>query len=246
VIGTDGAPTYFVLTNPQAGLYLERRATFEALLAGASANPIQRSLAAVHRRSLASADRVNTALAAAPALATTFPASALATQLRAVARLIAVRDTLQIRRQVFFVAIGSFDTHDEQNRLQPGLLADLSASLASFQATLDELGVADQVVTFTQSDFGRTLTSNGDGTDHGWGSHQLVLGAPVRGRTIYGRMPRLEIDGPDDIGAGRIVPSVSVDQYAATLSRWFGADAAALDQIAPNLRNFATRDLGFV
>ena len=246
VLGEDGATTYFVLTNPQAAFHAERRAAFERLLAAPTSNPIRRALVDVHRRSMGTAERVNAALAATPPLAATFPPGPLGAQLRMVARAIAARERLAIRRQVFLVAMGGFDTHDDQNRLQPDLLGELSAGLGAFQGALDELGVADRVVTFTQSDFGRTLTSNGDGTDHGWGAHQLVLGAPVRGRTVYGRMPRLEIGGPDDLGGGRIVPTLAVDQYAATLARWFGVPDAQLDGIAPNLRQFAERDLGFV
>jgi uncharacterized protein (DUF1501 family) len=149
-------------------------------------------------------------------------------------------------RQIFFVAAGGFDTHDNQVTDQPNLLADVSASIAAFHAATVELGLAEQVTTFTQSDFGRTLTSNGDGTDHGWGGHQLLVGDAVRGRDIYGRMPRLEINGPDDVGGGRIVPTTAVDQFAATLAKWFGVAEAQLDLIAPNLANFAQRDLGFL
>ncbi len=130
--------------------------------------------------------------------------------------------------------------------MQPTLLGGLSAALGAFDAALTELGVADRVVTFTQSDFGRTLTSNGDGTDHGWGAHQLVMGGPVRGRAFHGAMPTLEIGGPDDIGGGRIVPTQSVDQYAATLARWFGLDEAAIDRVVPGLGAFPVRGLGFV
>jgi uncharacterized protein (DUF1501 family) len=108
-----------------------------------------------------------------------------------------------------------------------------------------ELGIADQVTSFTQSDFGRTLTSNGDGTDHGWGGHQLIVGGAVHGRHIFGEMPLLEIDGVDDTGAGRIIPTTSVDQYAATLARWFGVAESDIGTVAPNLANFAEADLGF-
>ncbi len=245
-VATDGASSFFVLTSPQAALYAERRAMFERLLATRSSSAIGRSFSAVQSRSLALADAVSGALAQAPTLNTVFPASPLGAQLGAVARHIAVRDRLQMSRQVFLVAMGGFDTHDNQNTDQPRLFGTLASALAAFQSALTELGVADSVVTFTQSDFGRTLTSNGDGTDHAWGSHQLVLGAPVRGRQIYGSMPRLEIGGPDDIGGGRMVPTLSVDQYAATLLRWFGLTPPQIDAVAPNLRNFPTRDLGFV
>jgi uncharacterized protein (DUF1501 family) len=243
-IGTTGAPVYFGMTTAPEDR--ARRAAFEALLGENWLSIFARAFAGVNRRALDTADLVNAALATAPTLVTPFPASRLAQQLAMVAKLIAVRDALSMSRQIFFVAAGGFDTHDNQATDQPNLLADVSASVAAFHAATVELGVAAQVTTFTQSDFGRTLTSNGDGTDHGWGGHQLLAGDAVRGRDIYGRMPRLEIGGPDDVGAGRIVPTTSVDQFAATLSKWFGVTEAQLDLIAPNLANFAQRDLGFL
>jgi len=175
-----------------------------------------------------------------------FPQSQLGTQLRTVARLIAVRDNLQMKRQVFFVATGGFDTHDEQNENQPGLIGGISDAISAFHAATVELGVANSVTTFTQSDFGRTLTSNGDGTDHAWGGNQLVVGGAVNGRDLYGNFPLLAIDGPEDVGGGRMIPSTSADQYAATLARWFGIADSDLDVVAPNLANFAQRDLGFM
>jgi uncharacterized protein (DUF1501 family) len=243
-IGTTGAPIYFGMTmSPEDR---ERRAAFETLLGENWLSIFSRAFARVNRRALDTADLVNAALATAPTLATPFPASRLAQQLAMVAKLIAVRDALEMSRQIFFVAAGGFDTHDNQVADQPNLLSDVSASIAAFHAATIELGVATQVTTFTQSDFGRTLTSNGDGTDHGWGGHQLVAGDAVRGRDIYGRMPRLEIGGLDDAGAGRIVPTTAVDQFAATLAKWFGVADTQLDLIAPNLPNFAQRDLGFL
>jgi uncharacterized protein (DUF1501 family) len=243
-IGTTGAPVYFGMTTAPEDR--DRRSAFESLLAENWPSIFARAFARVHRRALDTADLVNAALALAPALTTLFPASRLAQQLAMVAKLIAVRDELDMSRQIFFVAAGGFDTHDRQADDQPDLLADVSASIAAFHAATVELGVATQVTTFTQSDFGRTLTSNGDGTDHGWGGHQLVVGDAVRGRDIFGVMPRLEIGGPDDAGAGRIVPTISVDQFAATLAKWFGVADAQLDAIAPNLRNFGSRDIGFL
>jgi uncharacterized protein (DUF1501 family) len=109
-----------------------------------------------------------------------------------------------------------------------------------------ELGVASSVTTFTQSDFGRTLTSNGDGSDHAWGGVQLVVGDAVRGRTLYGSYPTLEIGGPEDVGGGRFIPAVSSDQYAATLAKWFGVAEAQLPIVAPSIGNFAEKDLGFL
>ncbi|MDE0344114.1 MAG: DUF1501 domain-containing protein, partial [Deltaproteobacteria bacterium] len=157
-----------------------------------------------------------------------------------------VREQLNMQRQIFFVSTGGFDSHDDQLVSQPPLLGDVSESIAAFYRATVELGVASSVTTFTQSDFGRTLTSNGDGTDHGWGGVQFVVGDAVRGRELYGRYPRLEIGGPDDVRRGRLIPGISADQYAATLARWIGVPDEDLGHVAPHLHNFAQRDLGFL
>jgi uncharacterized protein (DUF1501 family) len=135
-----------------------------------------------------------------------FPASPLGQQLSTVARLMAVRDQLNMERQIFFVATGGFDSHDDQLANQPGLLANVSACLTAFYDATGELGVAGNTTTFTQSDFGRTLTSNGDGTDHGWGGVQIVIGDAVRGRRLYGACPSLQLGGLNDIGREISVP----------------------------------------
>ena len=164
-----------------------------------------------------------------------------------VARMIGARQQLGQNRQIFFVGFGGgWDTHSNQLDVHPPLLSALSQSLAAFYSATEQLGVADQVTTFTMSDFGRTLTSNGDGSDHGWGGHQLVLGGSVQGRDIYGTMPVLDIEGPFDAGRGRIIPTTSVDQYGATLGRWFGLSDGDAQSIFPNLRRFNEPDLGFM
>lgn len=180
------------------------------------------------------------------ALSTVFPRSQLGRHLQAVARFIAARDEFAMPRQLFLVAVGGFDSHDRQPDIQPRLLADVSDSLSAFYAATVELGVADRVTTFTQSDFGRTLTSNGSGSDHAWGGNQVVLGGSVLGGRIYGSYPDLYTGSPQDVGGGRFIPSTSADQYAATLARWFGVADAELSILAPNLRNFTVRDLGFL
>jgi len=200
----------------------------------------------VQRRAIESADTIASAIDSAPIFATAFPQSQLGTQLETVAKLIAVRDTLEMKRQVFFVAAGGFDSHDNQNEDQPGLLGGVSDAMTAFYNATVELGIAEGVTAFTQSDFGRTLTSNGDGTDHGWGGNQIVVGGAVNGRELYGSYPVLEIGGPEDVGAGRIIPSTSADQYAATLAKWFGIDDADMATVAPHIDNFAVRDLGFM
>ena len=246
VMGATGATPFSGLGSDNPG-GAARRAGFQNVLAGSNGNVYERAFRDVQQRALRYADTVNSALATAPEPGAPFPAnSSLATQLRTVAKMIAVREQLGMSRQVFFVATGGFDTHDDQLQNQPGLLGDVSASLAAFHAATVELGVASQVTTFTQSDFGRTLTSNGDGSDHAWGGVQLVVGDAVRGRTVYGRYPLLQLGGAEDVGGGRFIPDVSSDQYAATLARWFGVADSRLPEIAPSLPNFDQQDLGFM
>lgn len=187
------------------------------------------------------------ALLTAPELNTVFPqGNGLAAQLSLVAKMIAISESLGFERQIFFVGMGGFDTHDRQVEDQPGLLSTVSQAMSAFYQSTVELGVADQVTSFTLSDFGRTLTSNGDGTDHGWGSHHLMMGGAVNGGDVYGVMPELSIGGPDDVDDGRMIPTTSVDQYSATISRWFGLSESQLNDIFPNLTNFNSNDLGFM
>jgi uncharacterized protein (DUF1501 family) len=208
--------------------------------------PLERGFAGAFNRYVANAEALTIALEGAPGLATAFPQSSLGAQLSMVARLISVRGGLGLKRQIFFVSMGGFDHHDQLLANQPELLAELSQALTAFNAATTELGVANNVTAFTASDFGRTLSSNGDGSDHGWGAHHFVTGGAVRGGRFYGRMPSLANDGPDDAGWGQIIPTTSVDQYAATLARWFGVGESDLDLIFPNLHNFPSRNLGFM
>ena len=174
-------------------------------------------------------------------------------QLHLVARLIQAREILGQRRQMFFVNMGGWDTHSNQNERLPLLLGELNSALVNFQNAIDEMDMAESVTSFTASDFGRTLTSNGNGTDHGWGGHGFVLGGAVNGGQVVGNIPGYaSVDNPDDAGdadgqfAGRLIPTLSVNQYGATLSRWMGANDSEIDRIFPDLANFATRDLGFL
>lgn len=244
VMGNSG-PIPFTGFDDTAGGQAQR-AAFEQIINANYGSIYERGFAEVQRRAVASADLIGDALAGAPVLNSVFPNSQLGRQLSTVAQLIAVRDQLQMQRQIFFVATGGFDSHDDQLANQPGLLGGISESMAAFYNATVELGVSDMVTSFTQSDFGRTLTSNGDGTDHAWGGNQLVIGDAVAGREMYGAYPILEINGPDDVGGGRIIPTTSADQYAATLSKWFGIPDADLASVAPNIDNFVQRDLGFL
>ena len=159
---------------------------------------------------------------------------------------IAQRAELSMSRQIFFVGLGGFDTHDFQLTDHPKLLAEVSSSVKAFFDAMAEIGMNEQVTLFTQSDFARTLTSNGDGSDHAWGGTQMVVGGAVRGGQIYGQYPLLEMGGPLEIGGGIMIPTMSSDQYAATLASWFGVSHSNLPAVAPNIVNFATPNLGFM
>ncbi len=185
--------------------------------------------------------------------------NSLAQQLQAVARLIDASSAsgVQARRQVFFVSMGGFDTHDNQNRNHADLMAKLAHALRYFDTTLGAMGARNNVTTFTASDFGRTFTSNGDGTDHGWGAHHMVMGGAVRGGDLYGNFPVLGAknasnnnfdSSPNQLGNGSLLPETSVDQLGATLGRWFGLSDGQLLDIFPNLANHnaGARYLGFM
>ncbi|MBL9202010.1 MAG: DUF1501 domain-containing protein [Opitutaceae bacterium] len=202
---------------------------------------------------IVSADLLNSILAAAGTVTTPFPNTTVGNQLRMVARLIAASGNLGLKRQIFFVQLGGWDTHagqltnsDPVTGAHANLLAQVSQGVNAFYNATIELGAANQVTTFTASDFGRTYRSNGDGSDHGWGSHAFVVGGAVNGTDIYGKMPNLTINGPDDTGLGRWIPTTSVDEYAATLASWFGVSASNLPVVLPNIGRFAKPNLGFM
>ena len=166
------------------------------------------------------------------------PGNDLSAQLATVARLISLRGDVGVDRQVFFVQLGGFDTHKEQAFALPRLQQALSDAMASFYRWTERAGLADSVTTFTASDFGRTLTTNADGTDHGWGNHHVVVGGAVRGGRIVGSVPPAVEDHDQDFGRGRLVPTVSTAQYAASLGRWFGLSDGQLADVLPGLRRF--------
>lgn len=183
-------------------------------------------------------------LGAAPAIT---PANeSLARQLRLVARLIGAGQQLGMQRQVFMVSIGGFDSHNGQMAQQPALMARVALSVDYFLGALQSLGLLNNVLLFTASDFGRTLVSNGDGSDHGWGSHHFVAGGAVKGRDIYGTFPVTATGTADDVGSGRLLPSTSVTQLAATLGGWMGLSAAEQAMVLPGLGNFSSTPLGLV
>jgi uncharacterized protein (DUF1501 family) len=191
---------------------------------------------------------LNAAIAQNPALKTVFPGTALGSQLKTIAGVIASRGSLKMNRQIFFVSLGGFDTHTDELNTQVTLLTEVSQAMGAFHEATVELGIAPQVTSFTLSDFGRTfLPTSGGGTDHAWGSHHFVMGGSVKGGDFYGTYPTLALNGPDDASnEGRWVPTTSVDQYGASLARWFGLDSGSVSTVFPNIGSFATSNLGFL
>jgi uncharacterized protein (DUF1501 family) len=250
-LGTGGAPvlgtTYY--RDYRGGSRLAAMRDMVAL-AQADSNLMVNQFTSVQLNAEAKQNLVTSAFATAGDLTTPFPSyvgdGGLGAQLRQVARSIKARAQIGDSRQMYFVGIGGFDTHNDELAIQSSLLSIVSKNLNTFYNAMVEIGMQNSVTAFTNSDFGRTLTSNGDGSDHAWGSHHMAVGGAVQGGAFYGRMPSLALGGADDYGSGRIVPTTSTDQYAATLARWFGIPDDAMNSIFPNLKNFSSRNLGFL
>lgn len=258
-VSTNGAVAINGVKNNVYGSSAVRGA-LSALIQQPSAHTLENEYTRVTTRAVTSESQITGALAGST-LSTTFPASnPLADQLRMVARLIGARGALGSKRQVFMVSLGGFDLHDNLIAQQPVLMQRVSDALTAFYNATVELGVADKVTAFTASDFGRTLSSNGDGSDHGWGSHHFMVGGAVKGAAFYGTPPPVSITNtaaPEDqwhVGQGRLLPSTSVDQYAATLAKWFGVADSEMAGVLPNIRQFGAAagrpdypvDLGFL
>ncbi len=247
VLGDEGANE--LLSTWDETLDANLKASFSSLMtqSASAKNLLVQEYANRHTRAMELARTVNAALAAGPAITTNFDENnGLAKQLKLVLRMMSVQQELGASRQVFFVAGGGWDTHDAQLSTHPNLLSGLSQALAQFQSGLNELGMEQQVTTFTESEFGRTLTSNGDGTDHGWGGNQIVMGGAVNGGAIYGNYPILAVDGPDDADFGRIIPTTAVETLSAELAGWLGLPQSEMATVFPNLHQFDNGGLGIL
>jgi len=242
-VGSSG-PTRLVseLRTATDARGLPRRQAFERLLDAAQrdSSAFVREHGRTNRRAIDFSEAVFNAINGVPALATTFPTGRFGDTMRTVARTIAARGALGQKRQIFFVSLGGWDTHDNQPVDQPNLFTQLSQGLNAFYNATNELGVAESVTSFTMTDFGRTLNNNGDGTDHGWGGHSWVLGGDVAGRNIFGTMPEYALGSARDVGRGRMIPTTPVEQVGSTMSRWFGLGLSDVNEIFPNLRNFGS------
>jgi uncharacterized protein (DUF1501 family) len=221
----------------------------------ASTNPFENEHTSIMRRALSNYDTLAAKIGAAPstALNALFPTStrnpnpnSLSAQLKMVARLIEQRAALGMKRQVFMVGLGGFDLHDFLPNKHPDLLQKLSDAAKEFDDAMAYLGVNNQVTSFTASDFGRTLASNGDGSDHGWGSHHFVMGGAVNGGQHLGLAPPVGVNHSQQVGSGRLLPSTSVEQLAAELARWMGTSTTDISTILPNAHNFNLYKLGLM
>ncbi|CAL4866880.1 hypothetical protein MMA231_01125 [Asticcacaulis sp. MM231] len=247
-IGTGGATAINGIVGPKFGRS-DLSNALRTMITSSSANLMENEYNKVTTRSIALQSVVTSALSGVNLTTNFHPnggANKLADQLKIVARLIGARTALGVKRQVFFVSLGGFDNHDGLMTNHPRLMGLLNEAMGQFYQATVELGVASKVTTFTASDFGRTLSYNGDGTDHGWGGHHFVMGGAVKGGQFYGTAPHVAINTDDQVGQGRLLPSTSVDQLAATLATWFGVSASELPTVLPNIGRFATSNLGFM
>ena len=257
-VGTEGPVQVGGLASNSIFGATRAPAALQRQLAAAGSHPLQAEYTRVMQRAIGTSSVLQTALSTAtvPEIpATVLPSginsitldkTALARQLRMVAQLVAAGKTLGMRRQVFMVSMSGFDTHANQMRDQPGHMAQVAHAVDYFLTALQNLGLLNNVMLFTASDFGRTLVSNGDGSDHGWGSHHFVAGGGVRGGNIYGRFPLTTLGTSDDIGSGRLLPAHSVSQMAAPMGRWLGLSDLELASVLPGLANFDAQSLRFV
>ena len=220
-----------------------------AIVTADRTNLFEKEHARIVKRSIDAQAALSGAMLPAGSLPAPPGGNGLAQRLQTIARIIGGRTALSMQRQVFYVTIGGFDTHDNQTASHAALMQQLSDAIAYFDSllALPAINALNDVTLFTASEFGRTLTSNGDGTDHGWGAHHFVVGGAVRGRDVYGAFPEIGVNTVDDVGQGRLLPKISVDQYAGTLAKWFGLSDAQISTIFPNIVNFGSaRDLGFM
>jgi uncharacterized protein (DUF1501 family) len=234
------------MINPSSSSRDVRSNAMKAIMASPQTSALAAAFGKITGESIGDGEIISNALRVLAPLQTVFPGTRTGANLAMIAKLIATSQTFGLKRQIFFVAVDGFDLHGAQATGHGPLLAEVSGAMKAFYDATVELGVADQVTTFTASDFGRTYVPNGAGTDHGWGNHQLIMGGAVQGGDIYGRMPSLTVNADDDTGRGRWIPSTSVDEYSATLATWFGVSDSNLDVVLPNIRRFAKPNLGFM
>ncbi|UXH80336.1 DUF1501 domain-containing protein [Roseateles amylovorans] len=257
--GVNAAPIHGLSSNgPMLFGSSSVTAALEQMAKQARTHVLENDLTSLNKRASDAVEQLNKVYVRSNPAPSTLTASGMRKRLGSVARMIAARSSTSARRQVFFVLLGGFDVHDNLLVRQAALLRDVNAGVFAFHRHMEQLGLGDKVTLFTASDFGRTMASNGDGTDHGWGGNHMIVGGAVKGKErYYGKTPVISVsdvatgDGFDGhVGRGRLLPTTSVEQYAATLAKWFGVPASQIPEILPNLRNFGGTDypidLGFM
>lgn len=251
---SNGAPILEIVERPYllgtSSVYDPVRRNVEDFLEKASHENegiLEQDFSAFRSSGILGNKQYNRALSVSPSVTTPFPETRLGQQLEAVAQTINLRSSLGTKRQIFFVSMGGFDTHSNQTRSLPALHTQISKAISAFRTAMIGIGAWNDVTLFTMSDFGRTLIENGNGTDHGWGGHHFVTGGSVKGKSIYGDIPTPDLTNPVFTEKrGRLIPTTSVEQYAATLAQWFGLSSSEVSSILPNLNNFSNRTLGFL
>lgn len=250
-IGNNGGVQINALANQTLFGGQNTGTALRTIMTGDRGNTFEKDYNAINRRAAEAAAALNAALTNFPVTAapfSTFPNTGLGNQLRNIARIIAARNALGARRQVFFASIGGFDQHSGLAAGHGPLWTQISNAMSAFYTALADptMNMANNVTAFTASDFGRTLDSNGQGSDHSWGAHHLIMGGAVRGGETYGIWPETRLGGPNDVGRGSLLPTTSVEQYAATLARWFGVPMTSMADVVPRAGNWSTLDLGFM
>ena len=255
VLDTAGPQQVEGLKNSNSNLLLSASGNSEAVrlleehyrdIGATRSNLFERDLTRITDSAFSANEKFSQALSGSMPFSTAFPGNSVGQQLRAVAEAINLRGSLNMSRQVFFVGMGGFDTHDNQAASLTGLQTSYAQAVASFYEATVEMGIENDVTLFTAADFGRALLENGNGTDHGWGGHHFVVGGSVKGNTIYGDIPPHDLGHDFDAGNGRLIPQLSVEQYAGTLGKWLGLSESELVAALPALANYAEKDLGFM
>lgn len=236
-INNDGGVSVFGYGNPEPFLDL-MTSDISSMNNKEYEDVFKDSYKGVLKRSIDSNEIFNDAIENIGDLNTPFSLSKLSQDLRMVAQSIAARNTLGAKRQIFFVEMGGFDTHDDLGNQHANLLDRLDNALTEFYTATEELGVSDCVTTYTISDFARTLTSNGNGTDHAWGGNTIVMGGAVKGKELYGDYPIIGLNTNLELGGGVLLPTTAADQYFAEIALWFGISPNDLSLILPNIGNF--------
>jgi uncharacterized protein (DUF1501 family) len=236
----SNGPTLPINHYSEYGHHPDRRAAVDTLLNYTFADPFKDTYANTLNGSILAGTEFKEAIDAVPEFDTSFSEHRLSQEFRMIAKSIAAKDTLGFERQIFFVRYGGWDHHDQLLTLHGESLTNVNNAMVEFKNALNEIGMFNNVTTFVGSEFARKLQSNGNGSDHGWGGNSMIMGGNVNGNNIYGTYPTLEVDGPDYIKGGIMVPTTATDSLFAELALWYGVDPADLNTIFPNLGNFHT------